>query len=300
MFSYSFDLNDEGLEVSYQKHRDAYVKTFDRLGLKYNIVSAMSGAMGGSRSEEFLAPCPTGEDTYVLCNKCGYAANVEAMVTKVAPYTGSAAGAMEIFDSPNTPTIDSLVKLVNQKFGPGHKGSDTLKNVLVYMVGHDISTMYELQAQYGSLKYDGTKNQIPAWIREGSAQLIGLMVVNDLRNSGGSYVDLEGDSFFVGPKPESICSKDLQDAEGKEKIMPDQCSRAMHLYAVKLLVAKFGGLEALFKFHKLYGQTNDWVSAFKESFGITREDFYKEWWSYLGIPRSDWPDLQPPTAPERY
>ena len=136
--SYSFDVDDEGLALSYEKHRDAYVKTFDRLGLKYNIVSAMSGAMGGSRSEEFLAPCPTGEDTYVLCNKCGYAANVEAMVTKVAPYTGSAAGAMEIFDSPNTPTIDSLVELVNQKFGPGHKGSDTLKNVLVYI--DDVAT----------------------------------------------------------------------------------------------------------------------------------------------------------------
>ena len=131
--SYSFDVDDEGLALSYEKHRDAYVKTFDRLGLKYNIVSAMSGAMGGSRSEEFLAPCPTGEDTYVLCNKCGYAANVEAMVTKVAEYSGSAVGAMEIFDSPNTPTIDTLVELVNQKFGPGHEGSDTLKNVLVYI-----------------------------------------------------------------------------------------------------------------------------------------------------------------------
>ena len=70
--SYSFDVSDEGLAASYEKHRAAYIKTFDRLGLKYNIVSAMSGAMGGSRSEEFLAPCPTGEDTYVLCEKCGY------------------------------------------------------------------------------------------------------------------------------------------------------------------------------------------------------------------------------------
>ena len=64
--SYSFDVDDAGLEVSYEKHRQAYIKTFDRLGLKYNIVKAMSGAMGGSRSEEFLAPCPTGEDTYGL------------------------------------------------------------------------------------------------------------------------------------------------------------------------------------------------------------------------------------------
>jgi prolyl-tRNA synthetase len=129
--SYSFDLDDEGLAKSYEAHRNAYIKTFDRLGLKYNIVSAVSGAMGGSRSEEFLAPCSTGEDTYVLCEKCGYAANVEAMVTKVEEFKEAAPAAMEIFDSPNTPTIDSLVDLLNSKFGEGHKASDTLKNVML-------------------------------------------------------------------------------------------------------------------------------------------------------------------------
>jgi len=139
--SYSFDIDDAGLIASYNKHRDAYVKTFDRLGLKYNIVSAVSGAMGGSGSEEFLAPCETGEDTYVLCNKCGYAANVEAMVTKVPPYSGAAPAAIEEFDSPNTPTIDSLVELLNAKFGPGHKGSDTLKNVLLMADGKAISVL---------------------------------------------------------------------------------------------------------------------------------------------------------------
>jgi len=139
--SYSFDLDDEGLAISYEKHRNAYIKTFSRLGMKYNIVSAVSGAMGGSRSEEFLAPCPTGEDTYVLCEKCGYAANVEAMVTKVAPYSGEPAPAMEIFDSPGTPTIDSLVDLLNEKFGPGHTASDTLKNVLLVADGKAISVL---------------------------------------------------------------------------------------------------------------------------------------------------------------
>ena len=139
--SYSFDIDDAGLIASYNKHREAYVKTFDRLGLKYNIVSAVSGAMGGSGSEEFLAPCETGEDTYVLCNKCGYAANVEAMVTKVPPYSGTAPAALEEFDSPNTPTIDSLVELLNTKFGPGHKASDTLKNVLLMADGMAISVL---------------------------------------------------------------------------------------------------------------------------------------------------------------
>ena len=136
--SYSFDIDDEGLEVSYQKHRDAYIKTFNRLHLNFNIVSAMSGAMGGSKSEEFLAPCPTGEDTYVLCNKCGFAANVEAMVTSVQPYSGSAPAAMEVFDSPNTPTIDSLVELYNKKFGESADAAATLKNVLVMV--DDVAT----------------------------------------------------------------------------------------------------------------------------------------------------------------
>ena len=139
--SYSFDLDDEGLSHSYQRHRDAYIKTFERLGLKFNIVSAMSGAMGGSRSEEFLAPCATGEDTYVLCEKCGYAANVEAMKTKVAPYQGDVPPAIEELDTPNTPTIDSLVDVMNQKFGGPYQASDTLKNVLLMADGEAISVL---------------------------------------------------------------------------------------------------------------------------------------------------------------
>jgi prolyl-tRNA synthetase len=129
--SYSFDIDDAGLEVSYQEHREAYIKTFDRLGMKYNIVKAVSGAMGGSKSEEFLAPCSTGEDTYVLCPKCGFAANVEAMVTKVDAVDSTATPAAEAFDSPNTPTIDTLVELINNKFGGGFTGADTLKNVML-------------------------------------------------------------------------------------------------------------------------------------------------------------------------
>lgn len=139
--SYSFDLTDEGLEISYKKHRDAYIKTFNRLGLKYNIVKAMAGAMGGSKSEEFLAPCPSGEDTYVLCPQCGFAANVEAMVTKVAPADGAHIPALEELDTPNTPTIDSLVSLLNKKFGGGFSGADTLKNVMVMADSKAISVL---------------------------------------------------------------------------------------------------------------------------------------------------------------
>ena len=139
--SYSFDLSDEGLVASYQRHRAAYIKTFDRLGMKYNIVAAVAGAMGGSSSEEFLAPCPTGEDTYVLCPKCGYAANVEAMVTKVAPIDSAATPALQVIDSPNTPTIDTLVALLNANFGGGFTGASTLKNVMLMADDEAISVL---------------------------------------------------------------------------------------------------------------------------------------------------------------
>jgi prolyl-tRNA synthetase len=139
--SYSFDLTDEGLVESYMRHRAAYIKTFDRLRMKYNIVSAVSGAMGGSASEEFLAPCETGEDTYVLCEKCGYAANVEAMTTVVAPSDAAGVAALEVFDSPNTPTIDTLVELLNAKFGGGYDGGMTLKNVMLMADDTPISVL---------------------------------------------------------------------------------------------------------------------------------------------------------------
>jgi prolyl-tRNA synthetase len=139
--SYSFDLDDAGLDLSYEKHRDAYIKTFDRLGMKYNIVRAVSGAMGGSKSEEFLAPCPTGEDTYVLCPSCGFAANVEAMVTKVDSVDASKTPAMEELDTPNTPTIDSLVDVLNERFGGGFTGGHTLKNVMVMADNKAISIL---------------------------------------------------------------------------------------------------------------------------------------------------------------
>ena len=139
--SYSFDIDDAGLDISYQKHRDAYIKCFDRLGLRYNIVKAVSGAMGGSKSEEFLAPCSTGEDTYVLCPSCGYAANVEAMVTKVAEANPSNVPTLEELDTPNTPTIDLLVNVMNEKFGGGYTAADTLKNIMVVADGRALAVL---------------------------------------------------------------------------------------------------------------------------------------------------------------
>ncbi|GGR59854.1 proline--tRNA ligase [Nocardioides luteus] len=132
--SYSFDVTDEGLEKSYAAHRAAYVKIFDRLGFEYVIVSAHSGAMGGSASEEFLAKTDVGEDTYVECKACGYAANVEAVhvpVPEALPYDDAPAAHAE--DTPDTPTIDTLVAHLNAHFPREDRqwtGADTLKNVL--------------------------------------------------------------------------------------------------------------------------------------------------------------------------
>lgn len=138
--SYSFDINDAGLDVSYQRHRDSYIKTFDRLGMKYEIVSAMSGAMGGSKSEEFLATCESGEDTYVKCPNCGLAANVEAIVTRVpAEIDATGVPSAHAEDTPDTPTIASLVDISNsrpelRRSDRDWQAGDTLKNVVLMQV----------------------------------------------------------------------------------------------------------------------------------------------------------------------
>ncbi|WP_329145848.1 proline--tRNA ligase [Streptomyces sp. NBC_01456] len=131
--SYSFDTTDEGLEQSYALHRAAYQKIFERLGLDYRIVSAVSGAMGGSASEEFLAPAAAGEDTFVDCPSCDYAANTEAVTVKVAPVDGAAHGPVEELDTPDTPTIESLAEFL------GVPAAATLKNLLVKVDGEIVA-----------------------------------------------------------------------------------------------------------------------------------------------------------------
>jgi prolyl-tRNA synthetase len=83
--AYSFDIDAAGLDLSYQKHHDTYCRIFDRCGLKYMVIDAHSGAMGGSQSQEFMVRTPAGEDLVVSCEKCNYAANMEKAVSKLAP-----------------------------------------------------------------------------------------------------------------------------------------------------------------------------------------------------------------------
>ncbi|WP_150308474.1 proline--tRNA ligase [Planctomonas psychrotolerans] len=139
--AYSFDYTDAGLEASYEAQRSAYERIFRRLGLEYVIVNADSGLMGGARSEEFLHPTSIGEDTFVR-TEGGYAANVEAFRTVVPdalPIDGLPAA--EVFDSPNTPTIATLVDLANDRHpradGRAWTAADTLKNVVLALTHLD-------------------------------------------------------------------------------------------------------------------------------------------------------------------
>ncbi len=138
--AYSFDVTDEGLAISYQAQRDAYERIFQRLGVEYAVVKADAGAMGGSKSEEFLNPSPIGEDTFVR-SQGGFAANVEAVKFAVAEdIDGSKNPSAIVHDSPNTPTIATLVDFSNVSFPKGDgkwSASDTLKNVVLALVSPD-------------------------------------------------------------------------------------------------------------------------------------------------------------------
>ncbi|HEX9177946.1 MAG TPA: proline--tRNA ligase [Mycobacterium sp.] len=130
--SYSFDVDDAGLKTQYHAHRDAYQRMFDRMRVRYVIVSAVTGAMGGSASEEFLAESPIGEDTFVRCAESGYAANVEAVFTaRPNPLPFDDLPEPVVHDTPDTPTISTLVDWANSALDRTVTAADTLKNVLM-------------------------------------------------------------------------------------------------------------------------------------------------------------------------
>ena len=135
--AYSFDYTDAGLDASYQAQRDAYERIFQRLGLEYVIVAADNGLMGGARSEEFLHPIAVGEDTFVR-TAGGYAANVEAFTTVIPdPIPFDGLGEPVIFDSPDTPTIETLVAHSNAHLEGEYTAADTLKNVVLALTHLD-------------------------------------------------------------------------------------------------------------------------------------------------------------------
>ncbi|GGN11732.1 proline--tRNA ligase [Streptomyces fuscichromogenes] len=131
--SYSFDLDDDGLAHSYALHRQAYQRIFERLGLDYRICAATAGAMGGSKSEEFLAPAEAGEDTFADCPNCDFAANTEAITYTLKPVDATGVPALEEIPTPDTPTIETLAAYL------GVQASDTLKNLLVKVDGEIVA-----------------------------------------------------------------------------------------------------------------------------------------------------------------
>ncbi|MCL2803964.1 MAG: proline--tRNA ligase [Micrococcales bacterium] len=138
--AYSFDMDDAGLSVAYEAQRGAYCRIFERLGLDVVVVSAQSGAMGGSRSEEFLHPTEAGEDTFVR-SPGGYAANVEAVTTTPPPARDWASlPAAHVEATPDASTIETVLAQANQLYPRADRpwqASDTLKNVVVAVVQPD-------------------------------------------------------------------------------------------------------------------------------------------------------------------
>src|ERR1700691_6016319 len=113
--SYSFDIDAGGLDVSYKKHFDTYCRIFDRCGLKYMVVEADSGAMGGKESHEFMVRTPAGEDQIVSCDGCNYAANMEKATSKLDPVPDLAAegdGKPLLVHTPGQKTIDDVAKFL--------------------------------------------------------------------------------------------------------------------------------------------------------------------------------------------
>ncbi|MFC4225113.1 proline--tRNA ligase [Lysinibacter cavernae] len=162
--AYTFDYTDAGLDVSYQKQRDAYERIFTRLGLEYVIVQADAGAMGGSRSEEFLHPTPVGEDTFVR-SAGGYAANVEAFHTIAPePVPFDSLPDAVVHDTPDTPTIQTLVDKANAEHpradGREWTAADTLKNVVLALVGLDGSRELVIVGLPGDREVDPKRAEV--------------------------------------------------------------------------------------------------------------------------------------------
>lgn len=172
--------------------------------------------------------------------------------------------------------------------------------IVDYLVAHDVATMYELQAQYGSVPYNGVKDQIPAWIREGFVQLFAALAISDSNDEKKNYFDYLATSNMIDSFPKKLCAKTLQDFESKDRNWGNSCISSQNFYAVELLAARHGGFHALFKFVSIYGTSNDWTASFKTAFGISREDFYTEWYDYLNIPQGNRPALTPAAPPAHY
>lgn len=162
--AYSFDISPEGLDKSYQLHDQAYRKIFDRCGLKYFIVGASSGAMGGSGSEEFMVKSDAGEDTVAHCENCGYAANLEVAESKVPP-RGRESKSEELREiyTPNIRSIDELCGFLKIKETQCAKSRIYVykgKPVLVLMLGNEEVNESKLEKYIGGAVRPGHPEEL--------------------------------------------------------------------------------------------------------------------------------------------
>ncbi len=151
--AYSFDASFEDLDKSYEKHEKAYRKIFDRCGIKYFVVGASSGAMGGNKSEEFMVRSDAGEDTVAYCEHCGYAANVEVAQSVVEP-VGRKEESKDIYEisTPNVKSIDELCEFLKIDERQTAKSRVYIFNeepVLVLMSGNDEVNENKLESALG-------------------------------------------------------------------------------------------------------------------------------------------------------
>ncbi len=151
--AYTFDIDQAGLDRAFNDQREAYKRIFDRCGLKYVIVEASSGAMGGSQSEEFMVKTDAGEDLIATCAACGYAANVEKATSRIPLIEdGAARDAPEAFPTPGVRTIEDLTTF------PGGAAADRQIKTLVYVaVNDDGQSHYVLALLRGDHQLHDTK-----------------------------------------------------------------------------------------------------------------------------------------------
>jgi prolyl-tRNA synthetase len=213
--SYSFDLDAAGLDVSYQKHREAYCKIFDRCGLKYMVIDAHSGAMGGSQSEEFMVRTPAGEDQIVSCETCAYAANLEKASSKLQPVgdlKSEGDGTPLEVHTPGKGAIADVVEFL--KISPQHDiktvaymaltpsadGSGTLQQpVVAFLRGDHTVNETKLLSALGKSKHKTLHEE-----EQASATELRTMQAEELEKY------FQGPAGFLGPvglvaRPEDLC-----------------------------------------------------------------------------------------------
>jgi prolyl-tRNA synthetase len=197
--SYSFDIDAPGLDVSYKKHYEAYCRIFDRCGLKYMVVEADSGAMGGKESHEFMVRTAAGEDQIVSCDGCNYAANMEKATSKLWPVTdlpSEGDGKPLLVHTPGFKTIDEVANFLgtstNNKIktlalmaeSTDEKGKKKSRPIVVLMRGNDQLNEAKLNATIATATRPMEEPEIEALFNSPAGYLgpLGVEWASEIKN----------------------------------------------------------------------------------------------------------------------